>query len=143
MHNALNAIAKSKNFNSNVIKSSREINDESLISPKLQRKTDTGLSGNGQTKNSHPSSPSISSNSSPPSAQSPVQTDQQLQKPQATVEKSAIGSSNKFQKSPQTNSPRMSSNELSNIRPINEATKFDSLEVSILQLVSSVNLILK
>ena len=128
MHNALNAITKSKNSAATPTKPS-DPNDESLISPKLQRKSinnnssnnDSILSNNNGSKsaaaNVNVISPSLSS-SSQPSAQSPTQ-------PQNTKPKQSTTQNNlKFKQNepgpPVTNYTR----------PINEATKFDSLEVT-------------
>lgn len=133
VHNALNAISKSKNYNSQSNKN--ENNDESLISPKLNRKNNTNVLQNDSinniqttqnyiTSNKSTISPTSSHTSSPPSTQSPVSMTNS--KNQKTIEKNPI---NKGIKLDSNDNLKMSSipNNF-NSRPINEATKFDSLE---------------
>lgn len=151
VHNALNAISKSKNFNSNQPKRN-EVIDESLISPKLNRKSninnDSILNSNvniqNQTNKNVITSASSSSTTSPPSAQSPIPSSSTS----TVASKSSSKNSNHNLKSTMKsnnyeNSELNSPNKLQNIstkqsnnnnnfnsetRPINEATKFDSLE---------------
>jgi len=108
VHNALSAISNSRNGS----QAKPDINnDDSVISPKLHRKhnantsqinNDSFLPNNGK-----PSSPSTSSTSSPPSAQSPVMYDH----PKQTTKTRPVPAA-----------------KPSNTRPIHEVTKFDSLE---------------
>lgn len=129
VHNALNAISKSKNFKNPQIKSN-EIHDESLISPKLQRRStinntaQNDLTGNNIGTNKSLTSPSSSGNSSPPSAQSPVQFGS------AKVQGKQQKNQNITEIENKVASQMISSktNNNSQIRAINETTKFDSLE---------------
>lgn len=129
----MNAISKSKSYNSQ--SNNQENNDESLISPKLNRKNNTNVLQNDSinniqtnqnliTNNKNTISPNSSHTSSPPSVQSPVSmTHAKTHKP---IEKNSINKGMRLDSNDNLKSSSIPN--CFNSRPINEATKFDSLE---------------
>lgn len=142
VHNALNAISNSKNFSSQT--KSTEIDDESLVSPKDCRKAnninntiqnDSILNPasyqNQSIASKNLTSPPSSSHSSPPSVQSPVANSSQPKplKPINSGSSSFRTSNADIIDNQNLQQTSLKANHSFNTqRPLNEATKFDSLE---------------